>query len=120
MQSIEVANELVSVYIVRILPTVLLCAIALPFHLELYLTTSQPAIQYLFHHILFATANNDKWRRRLSVTPWNRVESGRGEFDDVENRVEAAHGSREMKTVGVRANRMIDNEGTKVMMGQLP
>jgi hypothetical protein len=107
-------------YIFRTFPAVFLSAITFPLYLELKLSTSQTAVQYLLNHILFTTANNYRRWRRLGTMTWDGIQWCRCELDHIEHGVKATHGAGKAKAICIRTSLSFNHEWAKIAMRQLP
>jgi hypothetical protein len=101
------------------LPAVVARVISFPFDQVFDATIADAAVKdRLDIEFLFAV-DKDWVGRRDGATAREGVVGSRSQFDDGEYRVEAAHGVREAKAVGVTTHAALDHIRAKVAIGEL-
>jgi hypothetical protein len=110
MLSVKVSDPIGSMNIIPGFPRVVFNSKVLPFHQVSKFSVDDLTVQNFLNYPFFFTFN-DLWEWwRWKASPFNRVSWGWGEFDYIEDRMEALHGYGQLESVGTISNSFFNQE----------
>jgi hypothetical protein len=111
---VELRNEFWGKHLCGGLPRVCFTTKALPLDEVLKLSMVHLAVEHFFDFPLLFSFLNDWCRWQNDMTAFNGVLQSSGDLHSIEGEVESLHGAWKAELIGIRADLLVNGEGTKV------
>jgi hypothetical protein len=120
MPPVKFTGEFRGMNVPFVSPGIFFITVTLPRDEELEFSPEPPTVQDVCHFVLRFPIDDFRVWWRFRASSGDRICWCPEEFDDIEDRMESAHGEGKFEAVGILSDSSFDWIGSKVAVGQFP